>query len=152
MRRPSRVDPGKAGCTLDNPPVQTLHALDHPKHVPVGGPGGGLSEVGRINEQVEVSQSVTHYSFFQLRGSTGSVGTDHPYQHYTLSNTSFHTCSGSSFALFSYSFGIIYYSPNCTRPVVIPPCPVFFPDPFPQSVSIHLCSNNLYMLWIIRSM
>jgi hypothetical protein len=29
--------------------------------------------------------------------------------------------------------GIIYYSPNCTRPVVIPPRPVYSSDPFRQS-------------------
>lgn len=28
--------------------------------------------------------------------------------------------------------GVIYYSPNCTRPVVIPSCPVFASDPFRQ--------------------
>jgi hypothetical protein len=26
--------------------------------------------------------------------------------------------------------GIIYYSPNCTRPVVIPPCPAYPSDLF----------------------
>jgi hypothetical protein len=49
-------------------------------------------------------------------------------------------CSQDMAETFDYSnrcvvihHGIIYYLPNCTCPVVIPPCPVFFPDPFRQS-------------------
>ena len=38
----------------------------------------------------------------------------------------FDYCNGSAVV----QGGIIYYSPNCTRPVVIPPRPVYSSDPF----------------------
>jgi hypothetical protein len=179
---------------------------------------------------------VTHYSFFQLRGSTGSVGTDHPYQHCisfrtplstptqdhplhcsrtllesstirptvlalwlfrlvrfssrirSVNPVSIHLCSntttctyfGSSeacsvllwiiqstfcpmlvFVCFHLATRcILDYPSPCTRPVVIPRCPVFSPDPFRQSnlnpsmfkPTCTAWASHWHMLWITQSM
>jgi hypothetical protein len=82
---------------------------------------GVCRRFGRIESVTERDPLRRNFKFVNfLSTSTGSVGTDHPHQHYISFRTplKFHTCSGSSFAVVLLLFSLQNDRPFPVRHIV----------------------------------